>query len=86
MPTSAPSVWSVYHTLTLPQSGGYVLGADLNRSELSRLLISQGFLPRSVTNRRFQHALRTKGFSGASVTTAQARVRLRAADELGAER
>jgi hypothetical protein len=84
MPTSAPSVWSVYHTLTLPQSGGYVLGADLNRSELSRLLISQGFLPRSVTNRRFQHA--SKGFSGASVTTAQARVRLRAADELGAAR
>jgi hypothetical protein len=33
------------------------------RSEASRLLISQGFLPRSGTNRRSRHTLRNKSFS-----------------------
>src|SRR5262245_65102599 len=36
---------------------------------LGRLLISQDFLPRSVTTGRFCGTLRNKGFSRASVTT-----------------
>src|SRR6516225_11404245 len=36
---------------------------------LGRLLISQDFLPRSVTTGRFRDTLRNKGFSRASVTT-----------------
>src|SRR5262249_8997061 len=36
---------------------------------LGRLLISQDFLPRSVTAGRFHGTLRNKGFSRASVTT-----------------
>jgi hypothetical protein len=40
------------------------------QNDLSRLLISQGFLPESVTNRRFRGALRHKRFFPASVTTA----------------
>ena len=48
----------------------HVHGGDLNRSESSRLLISQGFLPESVTNRRFRGAFRHKRFFPASVTTA----------------
>src|SRR5262245_30808393 len=41
-----------------------VLGVNLNRSELRRLLISQTFLPRSVTNGRSRDALRPNAFSG----------------------
>src|SRR5262249_50059814 len=52
-----------------------VLRADLNRSEVSRLLISQGFLPRSGTNRHLQDALRNKRFFRASGTTADQRAR-----------
>jgi len=39
----------------------------------SRLLISQDFSPRSVTTGRSRGTLRNKGFSRASVTTAQGR-------------
>src|SRR5262249_914166 len=42
---------SVYRTLSLPQSGRQILGPDLNRSELSVLLIYLRFFPRSVTIR-----------------------------------
>jgi len=46
-----------------------VLRATLNRSELSHSLISQGFLPKSDTNRRSRRTLRNKRFSRASDTT-----------------
>jgi hypothetical protein len=42
--------------------GQPVLGADLNRSELSYLLMSQHFLPRSVPNRHLRDTLGSKGF------------------------
>ena len=41
--------------------------ADLNCSELSRLLISQDFLPRSVPNRHLRDTLGSKGFFRTSV-------------------
>src|SRR5262245_43249622 len=62
-----------YRRLRMPRKRPQVLGVDLNRSELSRLLISQGFLPQSVTTWRFRGTLRNKSFSRASVTTAQGR-------------
>jgi hypothetical protein len=62
-------VRSVFRTLSLPQGGRQVLGADLNRSEASHSLISQSFLPKSDTNRRFRRALRNKRFFTASDTT-----------------
>ena len=43
---------------------------------LSRSLISQSFLPKGDTNRRFRRTLRNKRFSGASDTTADQRARL----------
>src|SRR6516162_400966 len=44
---------SVIRSFSLPQGGRQVLGADLNRSELSVLLIYLRFFPRSVTIRCF---------------------------------
>jgi hypothetical protein len=61
--------------LSLPRWWAGILGADLNRSEASRLLISQGFLPRSGTNRYLRRTLRNKRFSRASGTTADQRAR-----------
>jgi len=40
-----------------------------NQNESKRLLISQDFLPQSVTTKRLRRTLRNKGFSKASVTT-----------------
>ena len=63
---------SVFRHLSLPQRSRLVLGADLNRSESSRLLISHGFLPESVTTKRSRDALRHKRFFPTSVTTTAA--------------
>src|SRR6516225_6003760 len=43
------------------------------QNEVSRSLISQDFLPKGDTNRRFRRTLRNKCFSGASDTTADQR-------------
>src|SRR5262249_59188427 len=51
----------------------------LDRSEVSRLLILKGFLPRSGTNRHSRRTLRNKRFSRASGTTADQRFVLLAA-------
>src|SRR5262249_6781185 len=45
------------------------------QNELSRSLISQDFLPKSDTNRRFRRTLRNKRFFGANDTTADHRAR-----------
>ena len=45
----------------------------LIQNELSRSLISQSFLPKGDTNRRFRRTLRHKRFFGASDTTADQR-------------
>jgi len=47
-----------------------VLGVDLNRSELSRSLMLQEFLPKGAPIRRFRRTLRNKRFSAASAPTA----------------
>jgi hypothetical protein len=62
---------SVCCMLTLPRRVGTILGADLNRSELSRLLISQDFLPKSGTTKHLRDALGNKRFSQTSGTTEQ---------------
>src|SRR5262249_50220430 len=49
------------------------------QNQVSRLLISQHFLPRSGTNRHFRRTLRNKRFSRASGTTAQTNARVRLA-------
>jgi len=58
----------------------------LIQNGLSRSLISQSFLPKGDTDRRFRRTLRNKRFSGASDTTADQRARLswlRAARQFG---
>jgi len=59
----------VYCRLRMPRKRSQVLGADLNRSESTCLLMTQGFSPLGVPNRRSQRTLRNKGFFGASVPT-----------------
>jgi hypothetical protein len=67
MGSSPEPAGPAYRTLRMNRKRPQVLGVDLNRSELSHLLISQVFLPRSVPNRHLQDALRTKRFFGTSV-------------------
>jgi hypothetical protein len=51
-------------------AGGTLRAATASiQNESKRLLISQDFLPQSVTTKRFRRTLRNKGFSKASVTT-----------------
>jgi hypothetical protein len=59
----------VYHTLSLPHASQQVLGPDLNRSESTCLLMTQGFSPLGVPNSRSQRTLRNKSFFAASVPT-----------------
>jgi hypothetical protein len=47
----------------------YALAASI-QNDLSRSLMSQSFLPRSVPNKHLQRTLRNKRFPGASVPTA----------------
>src|SRR5262249_17905346 len=78
-------VQSVFRHLSLPQGCRLILGADLNRSELSRSLMLQSFSPESAPTRRFRDTLRNKRFSAASAPTATEHERvkhLRHADRL----
>ena len=54
--------------------GGQELATSIQNG-LCRSLISQGFLPKGDTNRRFRGTLRNKRFSRASDTTGHARPR-----------
>jgi len=58
-----------YRRLRMHRKRPQVLGVDLNRSELSRLLISQDFLPKSGTTQHLRDALGNKRFSQTSGTT-----------------
>src|SRR6516165_9397358 len=58
-----------YSRLRMHRKRPQVLGVDLNRSESTCSLMTQGFLPRTVPNRRSQRTLRNKGFFTASVPT-----------------
>ena len=54
--------------------GGQELATSIQNG-LCRSLISQSFLPKGDTNRRFRRTLRNKRFSRASDTTGHARLR-----------
>jgi len=53
----------------MPRKRLQVLGVDLNRSESTCLLMTQGFSPLGVPNRRRQRTLENKSFFAASVPT-----------------
>jgi hypothetical protein len=62
-------VQPVSRTLSLARRDRPVLGATLNRSESTCLLMTQGFSPLGVPNRRSQRTLENKSFFAASVPT-----------------
>ena len=55
------------------EAGQTVAAGGSIQNEVSRSLISQDFLPKGDTNRRFRRTLRHKRFFGASDTTADQR-------------
>jgi hypothetical protein len=55
--------------LSLSQADRLVLGSDLNRSELSRSLMLQRFLPESAPTWRSRGTLRNKCFFAACAPT-----------------